>query len=168
MSNINAQERRCVHNRIKDVFKTTIRGLLPLPDPNAPSSSPAHPSSYNDLPVGARIAAIYPDTSSFYRGTVAQGPLTNGTGPKKGKYVVVFDDDGGRQTEVDYEFVIDVSCNLVVVLFYHDPSSISMSTIGDPVQRSALSHENRVLVRLYLTVSPLHAQIHEWKRFHVQ
>jgi hypothetical protein len=100
-------------HRVKEVFKTTLKSLIPLSNPSAPLSSESHPSRYPEYPPGHKIAAIYPGTSCFYRGTVFRSPVPvqggQAQGGKKGKYVIVFEEDGGSQTEVEFELVLDVS-----------------------------------------------------------
>ena len=87
-------------------FTTTIKCIVPLPDPNAPRDSPSHPNAYEDRAIRSKVAAIYPDTSSFYWATVVN---YLGSPKEKGKYVLEFEDDEGNQREVDYCVVIDVS-----------------------------------------------------------
>lgn len=48
--------------------------MIPLPDPEAPRGSAAHPDSYPDFPTGATVMALYPDTSCFYRAEVVASP----------------------------------------------------------------------------------------------
>lgn len=56
------------------VYTTTLRAIIPLPDPNAPAGSPAHVSSYQEFPAGSIVMALYPDTSCFYRAEVIATP----------------------------------------------------------------------------------------------
>lgn len=76
---------------------------MPLPDPSADPSDPSHPSHYSDLPVGTRVQAIYPETSSFYLGLVHRSAV------KKGKYIVIFDEDDDIGKDVPYDMVWEVS-----------------------------------------------------------
>ncbi|KAH9950535.1 SGF29 tudor-like domain-containing protein [Amylocystis lapponica] len=55
-------------------YNTTIRSLIPIPDPSAPPDSPAHPSAYPEFSKGAIVLALYPDTSCFYRAEVLASP----------------------------------------------------------------------------------------------
>ena len=87
-------------------FLTTIKSIVPLPDPNAPRDSPSHPNAYEERPVGSKVAAIYPDTSSFYWATVLRYIEKPGT---KGTYVLMFEDDENHERKVEFNFVIDVS-----------------------------------------------------------
>ncbi|KAJ9115108.1 hypothetical protein QFC22_005438 [Naganishia vaughanmartiniae] len=99
-------------------FNTTMRAIFPLPDLHADPSSPTHPNKYEDFPAGTRVLAIYPDTSSFYRGVVVHPPVpgtasghpvakaTSGSVP--GKYIVEFDDDNNQQQQVNWDLVFEV------------------------------------------------------------
>jgi len=55
-------------------YNTTLRSIIPLPDPNAPPNSASHQSAYPVFPVGATVMALYPDTSCFYRAEVLASP----------------------------------------------------------------------------------------------
>ena len=55
-------------------YKTTIKSLFPLPDPDASPTSAVHPNSYDEYPVGSSVLGLYPDTSCFYQATVVAGP----------------------------------------------------------------------------------------------
>lgn len=88
----------------KEAFNTTIKAIIPLPDFSADPSDPSHPSKYPDIPVGTRVQAIYPDTSSFYLGVVHKSAV------KKGKYFIIFDDDDNIPKDVSYDMVWEVSC----------------------------------------------------------
>lgn len=83
----------------KEHVPTTIKSIVPLPDPTADPSDPSHPIHYSDLPVGTRVQAIYPETSSFYLGVVHKSAV------KKGKYVVIFDEDDDIGKDVPYDMV---------------------------------------------------------------
>jgi SAGA-associated factor 29 len=108
----------------KSKFNTTMRSLFPLPDLNADPRSPTHPNAYEDFPPGTRVLAIYPDTSSFYRGIVRHPPVpgtasghpvpkaTSGSIP--GKYIVEFDDDNNQQQLVNWDLVFEASLLLDV------------------------------------------------------
>lgn len=56
------------------LYNTTLRSIIPLPDPNAPTNSASHPSAYPIFPAGATVMALYPDTSCFYRAEVLASP----------------------------------------------------------------------------------------------
>jgi len=56
------------------VYTTTLKAIIPLPDPTAPPGSPAHVSSYQEFPAGSTVMALYPDTSCFYRAEVIATP----------------------------------------------------------------------------------------------
>lgn len=55
-------------------YNTTLRAIIPLPDPSAPPNSAAHPNSYQEFPAGSTVMALYPDTSCFYRAEVIASP----------------------------------------------------------------------------------------------
>lgn len=86
--------------------KTTIKTIVPLPNPAAPPNSTSHPNAYRDVTQGTRVLAVYPDTSSFYYGVVAKASV------RKGKYGIHFEDDGTEFKEVLYEHVWEVGRKL--------------------------------------------------------
>lgn len=53
-------------------FTATLKTLIPLGDPNAPTNSPQHPNNYPEFPRGHTVLALYPDTSCFYRARVSE------------------------------------------------------------------------------------------------
>ncbi|KAF9220941.1 hypothetical protein BS17DRAFT_712952 [Gyrodon lividus] len=55
-------------------YNTTLRAIIPLPDPNAPPNGAAHPNAYQEFPAGSTVMALYPDTSCFYRAEVVSSP----------------------------------------------------------------------------------------------
>ena len=55
-------------------YNTTLRAIIPLPDPTAPPNSAAHLSAYHEFPAGSTVMALYPDTSCFYRAEVIASP----------------------------------------------------------------------------------------------
>lgn len=55
-------------------YNTTLRAIIPLPDPNAAPNSAAHPNAYQEFPAGSTVMALYPDTSCFYRAEVIASP----------------------------------------------------------------------------------------------
>jgi hypothetical protein len=55
-------------------YNTTLRAIIPLPDPEASPSSPAHLDAYPEFPKGSTVMALYPDTSCFYRAQVLASP----------------------------------------------------------------------------------------------
>lgn len=55
-------------------YNTTLRAIIPLPDPNAPPESAAHLNAYPTFTAGSTVMALYPDTSCFYRAEVIAGP----------------------------------------------------------------------------------------------
>ncbi|ORY30602.1 SGF29 tudor-like domain-domain-containing protein [Naematelia encephala] len=106
----------------KQTYNTTLRSLIPLPDPNAPIHTSAHPSNLEDFPKNAQVLALYPETTTFYRATVRSAPIP-GTGmglgvrggsaapkadreAKAEKYRLVFVDDGDNVLEVHKNLVV--------------------------------------------------------------
>ena len=65
------------------IYKTTLKSILPLPDPDAPAGSPAHLNVYPEFPVGSTVMALYPDTSCFYRAEVIATPDRVGDRPSR-------------------------------------------------------------------------------------
>ena len=55
-------------------YNTTLRAIIPLPDPTAPPDSAAHPNAYPAFSAGSTVMALYPDTSCFYRAEVIESP----------------------------------------------------------------------------------------------
>lgn len=64
-------------------FNTTYKSIIPLPVPGQPETLPEPV-----LGIGAEVLALYPETTSFYRGKVKSGPSEKGR-----KYKVSFYDD---------------------------------------------------------------------------
>ncbi|KNZ81272.1 SAGA-associated factor 29 [Termitomyces sp. J132] len=113
------------------LYNTTLRAIIPLPDPGASPGNPAHISSYQTFPAGATVLALYPDTSCFYRAEVIVAPkdihpkagvllrhqLTKqmSDGCKKGnppaKYMPVyklkFEDDDNQEHTVAAQWVVE-------------------------------------------------------------
>jgi hypothetical protein len=56
------------------LYNTTLKAIIPLPDPNASPGSPSHVESYQEFPAGSVVMALYPDTSCFYRAEVLSTP----------------------------------------------------------------------------------------------
>jgi hypothetical protein len=56
------------------LYNTTLRSIIPLPDPTAPQNSASHQSAYPVFPAGSTVMALYPDTSCFYRAEVVASP----------------------------------------------------------------------------------------------
>lgn len=122
-----------------------MRSLFPLPDLNADPRSPTHPNAYEDFPQGTRVLAIYPDTSSFYRGIVRHPPIpgtasghpvakaTSGSLP--GKYIVEFDDDNNQQQVVNWDLVFEVGLCFHV---FQNRRLISTSTRCQLIKREDL------------------------------
>ncbi|EMD39968.1 hypothetical protein CERSUDRAFT_63483 [Gelatoporia subvermispora B] len=96
-------------------YNTTLRAIIPLPDPNAPPDSAAHLNAYPEFTTGSTVMALYPDTSCFYRAEVLASPrdLQSGrTGPP-GKsmaapmYKLKFEDDDDQEHHVSAQWVVE-------------------------------------------------------------
>ena len=55
-------------------YNTTLRAIIPLPDPTAPPDSASHLNAYPEFTTGSTVMALYPDTSCFYRAEVIENP----------------------------------------------------------------------------------------------
>ena len=71
------------------IYKTTLKSILPLPDPDAPAGSPAHLNVYPEFSVGSTVMALYPDTSCFYRAEVIATPDRVGNLPSRFLKIIV-------------------------------------------------------------------------------
>ncbi|KAL7410981.1 SGF29 tudor-like domain-containing protein [Mrakia frigida] len=96
---------------------TTLRYLLPLPDPFAAPSHPSHPSHYPDYPVGSTVFGLFPDTTSFYKAVVegrekvkgARGARgTEGGGMSSAPYRLRFEDDEGQVRTMEVGDVVEM------------------------------------------------------------
>jgi SAGA-associated factor 29 len=95
-------------------FNTTIKWIIPLPDPKAPEGSPSHLSAYEYYPPGTVTLAVYPDTTAFYRAVVVTGYKDNiqpgsRTVPSQSKvpkYLLRFEEDDNQTRAVDAYLVI--------------------------------------------------------------
>ncbi|KAH9922780.1 SGF29 tudor-like domain-containing protein [Epithele typhae] len=93
-------------------YNTTLRAIIPLPDPNAPPESAAHLNSYPEFLVGSTVMALYPDTSCFYRAEVIANPRDLNTGRgAAGKqppmYKLKFEDDDDQEHMVQALWVVE-------------------------------------------------------------
>ncbi|KAH7928399.1 hypothetical protein BV22DRAFT_1082964 [Leucogyrophana mollusca] len=94
-------------------YNTTLRAIIPLPDPNAPLNNAAHPNAYQEFPAGSTVMALYPDTSCFYRAEVTQSPRDlqptgRGTSPKHiSMYKLKFEDDDDQEHSVAAQWVVE-------------------------------------------------------------
>ncbi|KAK8858841.1 hypothetical protein IAR55_003071 [Kwoniella newhampshirensis] len=124
-----ATVKRCLGDRMRyevqdvddgNAYNTTLRSIIPLPDPTSPTHLSSHPSNLEDFPRDSQVLALYPDTTSFYRATVISAPIPgtgNGLGvkggngraepgAKKGVYRLVFVDDDENVSEVQKDDVV--------------------------------------------------------------
>ncbi|KAK2465189.1 hypothetical protein APHAL10511_002543 [Amanita phalloides] len=96
------------------LYTTSLRTIIPLPDPNAPAGSPAHVNSYQEFPAGSTVMALYPDTSCFYRAEVIATPKDlqpTGRAPSLSKhmpmYKLKFEDDDNQEHSVAAQWVVE-------------------------------------------------------------
>lgn len=119
------QIRRQLSNMLYSTYNTTLRSIIPLPDPDSATHLSSHPSNLEDFPRDSIVLALYPDTTSFYRTTVVAAPMP-GTGhghgvrgqganskadpgAKRGMYRLLFVDDDGNVQDVQKDYVVAVS-----------------------------------------------------------
>ncbi|KII86869.1 hypothetical protein PLICRDRAFT_143412 [Plicaturopsis crispa FD-325 SS-3] len=93
-------------------YNTTLRAIIPLPDPTAPPSSPAHLNAYPEFPPRSVVMALYPDTSCFYRAEVTASPGSSQTrGAPSAKhaptYKLKFEDDDDQEHSVAAQWVVE-------------------------------------------------------------
>jgi len=97
------------------LYNTTLRSIIPLPDPNAPSNSASHQSAYPVFPLSATVMALYPDTSCFYRAEVLVSPSDMHPAGRraaqgaqsKPMYKLKFEDDGDQEHSVSAQLVVE-------------------------------------------------------------
>ncbi|KAI5480208.1 SAGA-associated factor 29-like protein [Pseudohyphozyma bogoriensis] len=96
-------------NDDKGRFNTTLKSIIPLPDPEDRARTyPAQP-----FPPNTAVMALYPDTTSFYSARVQSGPQA-AAHVEKGKtpqlvYMVKFDDDDDLMRSAPVELVVEIS-----------------------------------------------------------
>lgn len=94
-------------------YNTTLRAIIPLPDPDAHPSSPSHLNAYQEFPVGSVVMALYPDTSCFYRAEVLASPrdmqvASRGQSSKHvPTYKLKFEDDDDQEHAVSALWVVE-------------------------------------------------------------
>ncbi|KAI0372128.1 hypothetical protein BV20DRAFT_940605 [Pilatotrama ljubarskyi] len=97
-------------------YNTTLRAIIPLPDPNAPPDSAAHLNAYPEFATGSTVMALYPDTSCFYRAEVIASPRDlnqSGRGggatkqPTVPTYKLKFEDDDDQEHMVSAHWVVE-------------------------------------------------------------
>ncbi|KAF8511582.1 SGF29 tudor-like domain-containing protein [Gautieria morchelliformis] len=97
-------------------YNTTLRSLIPLPDPSAPPNSAMHPNSYEEYPVGSIVMGLYPDTSCFYRAEVVAAPRDSQPGSRtaasskntsSSMYRLKFEDDDDQVRAVASQWVVE-------------------------------------------------------------
>ncbi|KAF9242607.1 SGF29 tudor-like domain-containing protein [Melanogaster broomeanus] len=94
-------------------YNTTLRAIIPLPDPHAPPNSASHPNAYQEFPAGSTVMALYPDTSCFYRAEVIASPKDLQP-PGRGvsskhilMYKLKFEDDDDQEHSVLAQWVVE-------------------------------------------------------------
>ncbi|KAN0087469.1 Translin [Tylopilus felleus] len=116
---INQDKNRCCYN-------TTLRAIIPLPDPNAPPNSAAHPNAYQEFPAGSIVMALYPDTSCFYRAEVVASPRDiqpsgRGTSSKHiSMYKLKFEDDDDQEHSVLAQWVVEWPATMSLSRLLHE------------------------------------------------
>ncbi|KAJ7212119.1 SGF29 tudor-like domain-containing protein [Mycena pura] len=90
-------------------YNTTLRAIIPLPDPTAPPGAPSHLSSYQEFHPGSTVMALYPDTSCFYRAEVISTPKQTGRNTPSSKHIykLKFEDDDNQEHSVSAEWVVE-------------------------------------------------------------
>ncbi|KIK99638.1 hypothetical protein PAXRUDRAFT_131712 [Paxillus rubicundulus Ve08.2h10] len=94
-------------------YNTTLRAIIPLPDPNAPPNSAAHLNAYQEFSAGSTVMALYPDTSCFYRAEVISSPKDlqppgRGVSSKHiSMYKLKFEDDDDQEHSVLAQWVVE-------------------------------------------------------------
>ncbi|KAJ4482136.1 SGF29 tudor-like domain-containing protein [Lentinula aciculospora] len=93
-------------------FNTTLRSIIPLPDPNAPPGTPSSLSAYREFPVGSTVLALYPDTSCFYQAEVMATPTNTAPSIRSDTayaptYRVKFEDDDNQELVVQAQWVVE-------------------------------------------------------------
>jgi len=93
-------------NGANSLYNTTLRSIIPLPDPNAPRDSPSSLFAYHEFTKGSTVMALYPDTSTFYRAQVIASPRDL-PGRTVSSYKLKFEDDDNQEHLVAAEYVVE-------------------------------------------------------------
>ncbi|EIW80967.1 hypothetical protein CONPUDRAFT_137092 [Coniophora puteana RWD-64-598 SS2] len=94
-------------------YNTTLRAIIPLPDPNVQSNNAAHLNAYPEFSAGSTVMALYPDTSCFYRAEVIASPkdLVPGGRATSSKHIptykLKFEDDDDQEHSVQAQWVVE-------------------------------------------------------------
>ncbi|KAL0961072.1 hypothetical protein HGRIS_006056 [Hohenbuehelia grisea] len=95
-------------------YNTTLRAIIPLPDPNAAPGSSSHLTAYQEFPAKSTVMALYPDTSCFYRAEVIATPKEmqpSGRMAPSNKYMptykLKFEDDDNQEHSVAAQWVVE-------------------------------------------------------------
>ena len=135
----------CMTDAASRTWKTTLRSIIALPDPDAPSTSSSHPSNVEVFPKGSIVLGLYPETTSFYRATVREAPRSQsgggGGGARREVYMLEFVDDNQQIHQVEKDSVVRVSKN------GGTPFRLSgVQTVAEPPTVSILMMHNEDLV----------------------
>ncbi|EIN12596.1 hypothetical protein PUNSTDRAFT_97392 [Punctularia strigosozonata HHB-11173 SS5] len=90
------------------VYNTTLRSIIPLPDDEVPPNHPAHLNNYHVFEAGSTVMALYPDTSTFYKAQV----ITSSRDMKPNKdgmpmYKLKFEDDEDQEHSILARSVVE-------------------------------------------------------------
>ncbi|TRM60668.1 SGF29 tudor-like domain-containing protein [Schizophyllum amplum] len=93
-------------------YNTTLRGIIPLPDADAPPASASHLNAYPEFTQGSAVLALYPDTSCFYRAEVVASPKDLAREKVRSRigvpsYKLKFDDDENQEHIVPAHVVVE-------------------------------------------------------------
>ncbi|KZT19479.1 hypothetical protein NEOLEDRAFT_1159066 [Neolentinus lepideus HHB14362 ss-1] len=90
-------------------YNTTLRAIIPLPDPNAPPDSASSLQAYQDFPAGSTVMALYPDTSCFYKAEViaSRKDMARAGFNARPVYKLKFEDDDDQEHAVSAEWVVE-------------------------------------------------------------
>ncbi|KAG5459032.1 MAG: SGF29 tudor-like domain-containing protein [Olpidium bornovanus] len=88
-----------VHSHIQHLLSR--KNVLALP-----SSPPVGAPGYSEYRAGSHILALYPGTTCFYKAIVVEPPSRcRGLFPCS-TYIVMFEDDGGREVGIEARLVV--------------------------------------------------------------
>ncbi|KAF7973739.1 hypothetical protein HWV62_14314 [Athelia sp. TMB] len=95
-------------------WPTTLRAIIPLPDPSAPPTDPSHLNGYRQYAPGSTVMALYPDTSCFYRAEVISSPQDSQSSGRLAAsskliptYKLKFEDDDDQEHAVAAQWVVE-------------------------------------------------------------
>lgn len=102
-------EVRDVDDENPETYATTLKSIIPLPDPNAPAGTPESISVCPEYGKGTIVLALYPDTSCFYRAEVVTPPRDmQPTGRSYlPTYELKFEDDEEQSQIISAQYVVE-------------------------------------------------------------